>query len=82
MEFYVWGCLFDSYLYLLYKSGEGVRPIPAVGNKLRNGKPCSFVYRSQYFICICYGCLISLLKVTNYNVDNVIKNLRKIYDHL
>ena len=76
MKFYVCSCLFDQHVYLFYKKEDGF--LTTVEDKLRNGKWCTFIYRRRDFICICYGCLISLLKIRKYNVGNVTDYLRKI----
>ena len=36
MKFYVCGCLFDNYVYLLYEREDGF--LTAVGDKVKNGK--------------------------------------------
>lgn len=76
MKFYVWACFFDQYVYLLYKKEDGF--LTAIGDKLRNGKWCTFIYCGRDFIYVCYSCLISLTQVRKYNVDSVIDSLRKI----
>ena len=69
MKFYVCGCLFDNYVYLLYKKEGGF--LTVVGDKLKNGKWCTFIYHHRDLICVCYSCLILLLKVRKYNVDSL-----------
>ena len=69
MTFYVSGCLFDKHVYLYYEKEDGL--LSTLGNKLKNGKWCTFVYCHQDLICVCYDCLISLLKVRKHNVDSL-----------
>lgn len=61
MKFYVYSCLFRCYAYLLYIKEDD--RLSAVEFKLRSSKWCPFVYCIQDFICICYRCLFSILKV-------------------
>ena len=56
-------------MYLLYTKEDGL--LPTLGNKMKNGKWCTFVYCHQDLICVCYNCLVSLLKVRKYNVDSL-----------
>lgn len=79
MKFYVCGCFFDKYVYLLCKKENGF--LTAVDDKLRNGKWCTFIHPHGNFICVCYSYLILLCKIRKHNVDDVIDYLRKICNY-